>query len=227
MGLIGDGICVRKREKGLWKKEFVGSIARAWTWNKCAPEPSWRGCETPTLISLPALYLTRSSRSWPACFGSAKLGPLSPDLRDGSRPEADEVKRMDNSQPNKRAKPLATLPFGEEKLIGLRWPHSPMRRNIGLPLRTLECSGSGPRRNPVALDVVLGSDVVVFVSAGGKIIVHWLVVASRDNIRAGEPTIEVDVGAPFRAEGLEGFHRGFTADGAFSICRHQTPDKLD
>jgi hypothetical protein len=80
---------------------------------------------------------------------------------------------------------------------------------------------------PVVLNVALGSDVVVFVSAGGKIIVNWLVVPSRDNVRAGEPTIEVDVCAAFGAEGLEGFHRGFTADGAFSSCRHQTPDKLD
>jgi hypothetical protein len=46
-------------------------------------------------------------------------------------------------------------------------------------------------------------------------LVLFLVFRRRDGITAGEPAVEIDVGAAFRAERPEGFIGGLAADRAF------------
>ena len=73
------------------------------------------------------------------------------------------------------------------------------------------------------------SDIIVFVVVGDGIVVFagLFVVAGGDDIGAGQPAVEVDVGAALRAEGLELDHCGLAADRAFAIERHQTPVSVD
>jgi hypothetical protein len=72
------------------------------------------------------------------------------------------------------------------------------------------------------------SDIIVFMGAGyGFAVFAWLVVTGGDDIGAGEPTIEVNIGAALGAERLKGLDGRSAADRALSGLRHQTPDKLD
>ena len=73
------------------------------------------------------------------------------------------------------------------------------------------------------------SDIIVFVAAGDKFIaiIRGLIVASGDDVAAGEPAVEVHVSAALGAEGLVGLDGGLAADGAFPGFGHQTPERLD
>ena len=60
-------------------------------------------------------------------------------------------------------------------------------------------------------------------------IIDRFVIPGGNDVIAGEPAIEVDIGAALGAEGLMIFHRRLAANGAFLLrgLRHQTPDRLD
>jgi hypothetical protein len=56
-----------------------------------------------------------------------------------------------------------------------------------------------------------------------------LIIPGRDDVGAGEPAVEIDIGAALGAEGPIFFHRGLAADWTFagSCLGHQTPERFD
>ena len=61
------------------------------------------------------------------------------------------------------------------------------------------------------------------------VIIGWkrVIVPRGDDIGAGEPAIEIDIGAAFRAERFEFFYHWLAADRALAFTCHQTPERLD
>ena len=59
------------------------------------------------------------------------------------------------------------------------------------------------------------------------VLITRLVIPGGNDIGAGEPAIEIDIGATLRAERLVFLDRRLAADRAFLFGGHQTPDRLD